>query len=310
MSQLPGLHLRKSHPQLCLTLRGETIEELSDAVRALSEYPADVIEFNAATFNGVSNFSQIGNACSSSPVRSATSGSSFPAPWPSCRNITKRRPTTTTSYFSPSARAHRRVEIESTLDIDKIDELADEATEADIMPILTIRCDGPFSESDFADKLFSAVSEDIFAYHIICSPQSDEELAEIMECLHSCEAVHEDTQFIIEREVHTGKKPSKTATPSRRLSSTPRRKKRKTDCPSPNCTAFFKQNDIDINKSASPQRIGAAGGRFFHEAISFQRGTGFCGPGGGICRCGGPASYPHPRECRTACPALPRLAGA
>ena len=62
MSQLPGLHLRKSHPQLCLTLRGETIEELSDAVRALSEYPADVIEFNAATFNGVSNFSQIGNA--------------------------------------------------------------------------------------------------------------------------------------------------------------------------------------------------------------------------------------------------------
>lgn len=97
------------------------------------------------------------------------------------------------------------VEIESTLDIDKIDELADEATEADIMPILTIRCDGPFSESDFADKLFSAVSEDIFAYHIICSPQSDEELAEIMECLHSCEAVHEDTQFIIETRGSYGK---------------------------------------------------------------------------------------------------------
>ena len=138
------------------------------------------------------------------------------------------------------------MEIESTLDIDKIDELADEATEANIMPILTIRCDGPFSESDFADKLFSVVSEDIFAYHIICSPQSDEELAEIMECLHSCEAVHEDTQFIIETRARTEKKPSKTETPSRRRSSTPHWKKRKTDCPSPNCTTFFRQNKLQL----------------------------------------------------------------
>ena len=206
MSQLPGLHLRKSHPQLCLTLRGETIEELSDAVRAWSEYPADVIEFNAATFNGVSNFSQIGNALLliTSPLRDQRVVFSCPmAELPEYYQ-------TQDDYYDILFFAIRTglidaVEIESTLDIDKIDELADEATEADIMPILTIRCDGPFSESDFADKLFSAVSEDIFAYHIICSPQSDEELAEIMECLHSCEAVHEDTQFIIETRGSYGK---------------------------------------------------------------------------------------------------------
>ena len=160
MSQLPGLHLRKSHPQLCLTLRGETIEELSDAVRALSEYPADVIEFNAATFNGVSNFSQIGNALLliTSPLRDQRVVFSCPmAELPEYYQ-------TQADYYDILFFAIRTglidaVEIESTLDIDKIDELADEATKADIMPILTIRCDGPFSESDFADKLFSVVLE-------------------------------------------------------------------------------------------------------------------------------------------------------
>lgn len=199
MSQLPGLHLRPSHPQLCATLRGETIEDLSEAVRALAAYPADVIEFNAASFNGVSNFSQIGNALLlvTSPLRDQRV--IFSCPMAELPDYYQ----TQDDYYDILFFAIRTglidaVEIDSALAIDKIDELADEATEADIMPILTIRCDGPFSESSFADKLFSAVSEDIFAYHIICSPSSEEELAELMECIHSCEAAHEDTQFIIE----------------------------------------------------------------------------------------------------------------
>lgn len=206
MTQLPGLHLRASHPQICATLRGETIEDLSEAVRALSEYPADVIEFNAASFNGVSNFSQIGNALLlvTSPLRDQRVIFSCPM------NELPDYYQTPGDYHDILFFAIRTglidaVEIEASLAADTIDELADEAAESDIVPILTIRYDEPFSESSFADTLFAAVSDDIFAYHIICSLDSDEQLAELMECIHSCKAAHEDAQFIIETKGAYGK---------------------------------------------------------------------------------------------------------
>lgn len=203
---LPGLHFDDDHPQICVPLYSETIEDLSQSVRSLAQLPADVVEFRAASFNGISNVSQIGNALlmitsplSAQPVIFSCHMQELPE---YCRSEEEYKNILT---FAVRTGLIDAVEIESTLPEEDIEELSDLAFEAGIIPILTIRCKAPFSETAFAEQLFSVVSEDIAVYHIICHLETKEEAAEYLEVIHACTAAHEDAHFIIELTGQGGK---------------------------------------------------------------------------------------------------------
>lgn len=207
MNHLPGLHLNAKHPQICCSLYGETIEELSEMARSLSQQPVDIFEFRAASFNGISNFSQIGNALllMTSPLKDQ------PIIFSCAMDELPEYFRTESDYktillFAVRSGLIDAVEIDySSLDRDGIDEIADEAFTADVLPILTIHCGSVFSEPEFADTLFSAVTEDISIYHIICPIHTEEEALECLEAIHACTAAHEDAHFIIETVGEGGK---------------------------------------------------------------------------------------------------------
>ncbi len=199
MHYLPGLRFDEEHPRICASVRGETMEELRQAIRSLYRHPFDVLEVSSAAFNGISNFSQIGSALllitshlKDQPVIFSCSMSELPD---YCRSEEDYK---NILLFAVRTGLVDAVEIDAFVSADTINDIADQAFEEGIIPILTIRCAVPFSEVIFAEQLFSIVSEDISVYHIICHLETQEEAAEYLEVIRTCTAAHEDAHFIIE----------------------------------------------------------------------------------------------------------------
>ena len=63
MSHLRSIPFDAAYPMITVPFSGETIEDVGVSVKAVMKHPFDMLEFQAGTFNGVINFTQLWDVC-------------------------------------------------------------------------------------------------------------------------------------------------------------------------------------------------------------------------------------------------------
>ena len=62
MSHLRSIPFDAAHPMVVLSFSGETMEDIGISMKEVMKHPFDMLEFQAGTFNGVINFTQLWDA--------------------------------------------------------------------------------------------------------------------------------------------------------------------------------------------------------------------------------------------------------
>lgn len=199
MSHLRSIPFDASHPMVTVPFSGETIEDIGNAVKTVMKHPFDMLEFQAGTFNGVINFTQLWDALTRLSMETDEAPILF-----SCDiHALPEYYQTTRDYADILAFAVRTtqidtVSIESFLPPDTIADIADKCLESDVIPMVTIRISAHTTPNTMLAQLEDMTGLDVSVFHVVMPVSSIKEIQQMEDTAAVFMKKHDGTKVIIQ----------------------------------------------------------------------------------------------------------------
>lgn len=199
MSHLRSIPFDASHPMVTVPFSGETIEDIGNAVKTVMKQPFDMLEFQAGTFNGVINFTQLWDALTRLSMETDEAPILF-----SCDiHALPEYYQTTRDYADILAFAVRTtqidtVSIESFLPPDTIADIADKCLESDVIPMVTIRISAHTTPNTMLAQLEDMTGLDVSVFHVVMPVSSIKEIQQMEDTAAVFMKKHDGTKVIIQ----------------------------------------------------------------------------------------------------------------
>lgn len=199
MSHLRSIPFDVSHPMVTVPFSGETIEDIGNAVKTVMKQPFDMLEFQAGTFNGVINFTQLWDALTRLSMETDEAPILF-----SCDiHALPEYYQTTRDYADILAFAVRTtqidtVSIESFLPPDTIADIADKCLESDVIPMVTIRISAHTTPNTMLAQLEDMTGLDVSVFHVVMPVSSIKEIQQMEDTAAVFMKKHDGTKVIIQ----------------------------------------------------------------------------------------------------------------
>lgn len=199
MSHLRSIPFDASHPMVTVPFSGETIEDIGNAVKTVMKQPFDMLEFQAGTFNGVINFTQLWDAL----TRLSTETDEAPILFSCDIHALPEYYQTARDYADILAFAVRTtqidtVSIESFLPPDTIADIADKCLESDVIPMVTIRISAHTTPNTMLAQLEDMTGLDVSVFHVVMPVSSIKEIQQMEDTAAVFMKKHDGTKVIIQ----------------------------------------------------------------------------------------------------------------
>ncbi len=199
MSHLRSIPFDASHPMVTVPFSGETIEDIGNAVKTVMKQPFDMLEFQAGTFNGVINFTQLWDALTrlsmetdEAPILFSCDMHALPEYYQTARDYAD------ILSFAVRTTQIDTVSIESFLPPDTIADIADKCLESDVIPMITIRIPAHTTPDAMLAQLEDMTGLDVLVFHVVMPVSSVKEIQQMEETADAFMKKHDGTKVIIQ----------------------------------------------------------------------------------------------------------------
>lgn len=199
MSHLRSIPFDASHPMVTVPFSGETIEDIGNAVKTVMKQPFDMLEFQAGTFNGVINFTQLWDALTrlsmetdEAPILFSCDIHALPEYYQTARDYAD------ILAFAVRTTQIDTVSIESFLPPDTIADIADKCLESDVIPMVTIRISAHTTPNTMLAQLEDMTGLDVPVFHVVMPVSSIKEIQQMEDTAAVFMKKHDGTKVIIQ----------------------------------------------------------------------------------------------------------------
>lgn len=199
MSHLRSIPFDASHPMVTVPFSGETIEDIGNAVKTVMKQPFDMLEFQAGTFNGVINFTQLWDALTrlsmetdEAPILFSCDIHTLPEYYQTARDYAD------ILAFAVRTTQIDTVSIESFLPPDTIADIADKCLESDVIPMVTIRISAHTTPDTMLAQLEDMTGLDVSVFHVVMPVSSIKEIQQMEDTAAVFMKKHDGTKVIIQ----------------------------------------------------------------------------------------------------------------
>lgn len=199
MSHLRSIPFDASHPMVTVPFSGETIEDIGNAVKTVMKQPFDMLEFQAGTFNGVINFTQLWDALTrlsmetdEAPILFSCDIHALPEYYQTARDYAD------ILAFAVRTTQIDTVSIESFLPPDTIADIADKCLESDVIPMVTIRISAHTTPNTMLAQLEDMTGLDVSVFHVVMPISSIKEIQQMEDTAAVFMKKHDGTKVIIQ----------------------------------------------------------------------------------------------------------------
>lgn len=199
MSHLRSIPFDASHPMVTVPFSGETIEDIGNAVKTVMKQPFDMLEFQAGTFNGVINFTQLWDALTrismetdEAPILFSCDIHALPEYYQTARDYAD------ILAFAVRTTQIDTVSIESFLPPDTIADIADKCLESDVIPMVTIRISAHTTPNTMLAQLEDMTGLDVSVFHVVMPVSSIKEIQQMEDTAAVFMKKHDGTKVIIQ----------------------------------------------------------------------------------------------------------------
>lgn len=199
MSHLRSIPFDASHPMVTVPFSGETIEDIGNAVKTVMKQPFDMLEFQAGTFNGVINFTQLWDALTrlsmetdEAPILFSCDIHALPEYYQTARDYAD------ILAFAVRTTQIDTVSIESFLPPDTIADIADKCLESDVIPMVTIRISAHTTPNTMFAQLEDMTGLDVSVFHVVMPVSSIKEIQQMEDTAAVFMKKHDGTKVIIQ----------------------------------------------------------------------------------------------------------------
>lgn len=199
MSHLRSIPFDASHPMVTVPFSGETIEDIGNAVKTVMKQPFDMLEFQAGTFNGVINFTQLWDALTrlsmetdEAPILFSCDIHALPEYYQTARDYAD------ILAFAVRTTQIDTVSIESFLPPDTIADIADKCLESDVIPMVTIRISAHTTPDTMLAQLEDMTGLDVSVFHVVMPVSSIKEIQQMEDTAAVFMKKHDGTKVIIQ----------------------------------------------------------------------------------------------------------------
>ena len=199
MSHLRSIPFDASHPMVTVPFSGETIEDIGNAVKTVMKQPFDMLEFQAGTFNGVINFTQLWDALTrlsmetdEAPILFSCDIHALPEYYQTARDYAD------ILAFAVRTTQIDTVSIESFLPPDTIADIADKCLESDVIPMVTIRISAHTTPATMLAQLEDMTGLDVSVFHVVMPVSSIKEIQQMEDTAAVFMKKHDGTKVIIQ----------------------------------------------------------------------------------------------------------------
>lgn len=199
MSHLRSIPFDASHPMVTVPFSGETIEDIGNAVKTVMKQPFDMLEFQAGTFNGVINFTQLWDALTrlsmetdEAPILFSCDIHALPEYYQTARDYAN------ILAFAVRTTQIDTVSIESFLPPDTIADIADKCLESDVIPMVTIRISAHTTPNTMLAQLEDMTGLDVSVFHVVMPVSSIKEIQQMEDTAAVFMKKHDGTKVIIQ----------------------------------------------------------------------------------------------------------------
>ena len=199
MSHLRSIPFDASHPMVTVPFSGETIEDIGNAVKTVMKQPFDMLEFQAGTFKGVINFTQLWDALTrlsmetdEAPILFSCDIHALPEYYQTARDYAD------ILAFAVRTTQIDTVSIESFLPPDTIADIADKCLESDVIPMVTIRISAHTTPDTMLAQLEDMTGLDVSVFHVVMPVSSIKEIQQMEDTAAVFMKKHDGTKVIIQ----------------------------------------------------------------------------------------------------------------
>lgn len=180
MSHLRSIPFDGAHPMIVLPFSGETIEDIGCHLKEVMKEPFDMLEFQAAPFNGITNFAhlwdvleRIAAESDEAPILFSCNIHDLPEYYQTNRDYED------ILTFAVRTTQIDVVAIESFLPPDSIADIADKCVESDVIPMITIRVAPQADASAINAQLMELVDLGVSVFQLVMPVDTEEEISRL-----------------------------------------------------------------------------------------------------------------------------------
>lgn len=199
MSHLRSIPFDPSHPMVTVPFSGETIEDIGISIKDVMKHPFDMLEFQAGTFNGVINFTQLWDVLTrismetdEAPILFSCDIHALPEYYQTARDYAD------ILSFAVRTTQIDTLSIESFLPPDTIADIADKCLESDVIPMITIRIPAHTSPDMMRAHMEDMLDLDVAVFHVVMPVVSAEEIQHMEQTAAEFMKKHDGTHVIIQ----------------------------------------------------------------------------------------------------------------
>ncbi len=199
MSHLRSIPFDAAYPMITVPFSGETIEDVGVSVKAVMKHPFDMLEFQAGTFNGVINFTQLWDVLTrismetdEAPILFSCDMHALPEYYQTARDYAD------ILSFAVRTTQIDTVAIESFLPPDTIADIADKCMESDVIPMITIRLKAHTTPDMMRAQLADMLGLDVHVFHVVMPVSTIEEIKSMEDTAAAFMQEHAHTNVIIQ----------------------------------------------------------------------------------------------------------------
>lgn len=199
MSHLRSIPFDAAHPMVVVPFSGETMEDVGISIKDVMKQPFDMLEFQAGTFNGVINFTQLWDVL----TRISMETDEAPILFSCDMHALPEYYQTTRDYADILTFAVRTTQIdtlsiESFLPPDTIADIADKCMESDVIPMITIRIPTHTTPDKMLAYMEDMLDLDVSVFHVVMPVSSIKEIQQMEDTAAVFMKKHDGTKVIIQ----------------------------------------------------------------------------------------------------------------
>ena len=184
MANLANIRLNRKKPIICVPCTGETVGDICYCCQQIREKPHDIIEYNAGTFNGLPNLSQLWNALLM--ITQATNEGTFifkceKKDLPEyCRTERDYKDIMTFALRSGLPVA---LEIAADTDPDLIADLSEQCMDTGLIPIISLSLDAASDAASLEQRLTDLSDLEARTFHITFPAQTTDDIDAVLQAV-------------------------------------------------------------------------------------------------------------------------------
>lgn len=199
MSHLRSIPFDAAHPMVVVPFSGETMEDVGISIKDVMKQPFDMLEFQAGTFNGVINFTQLWDVL----TRISMETDEAPILFSCDMHALPEYYQTTRDYADILTFAVRTTQIdtlsiESFLPPDTIADIADKCMESDVIPMITIRIPAHTTPDKMLAYMEDMLDLDVSVFHVVMPVSAAAEIQQMEDTAAVFMKKHDGTKVIIQ----------------------------------------------------------------------------------------------------------------